>query len=429
MQPYTLQTEFADPAAEQALIASIAQQPSLYWELFDLLTADVFVHEAPTWEQLARAMEAGQGLTMPTSWQPAADPHTTARHLLDLSQRRMLAGVQERLAKTLYDEVTPAAEIIALLGEEALQLQAALRKSAAGQLQWVWALVPQVLEAAEARRRHREQTGTTVLGVPTGLPQLDTLLNGLGDGLLHLLGGPPGMGKTTLALQIATAAAHTIPVVFVTFEDSAANLTLKALCANVGVKLQAVQRGTADLQPLRTAAATWHAVAQRLALIDGHSQLTVAQVRAQALHAMHQHQSERCLVIVDYLQCWAKLAKEFRSVSLVRERVEMLGGALRELATQLQSPLLALSSQNRAQGHYGNGKGAAALDSLKESGDLEYAADVVLFLTAADPAERHATLPARAVDLTIAKNRHGETGTVALIFRPDIGTLREEARS
>jgi replicative DNA helicase len=95
------------------------------------------------------------------------------------------------------------------------------------------------------------------------------------------------------------------------------------------------------------------------------------------------------LIVVDYLQLWAKVAEEWRGVPLVRERVEMLGGALRELALHLQSPVVTLSSQNRAQGNYGNGKGTAALDSLKESGDLEYTADTVLFMTEAH--ERIAT--------------------------------------
>jgi len=108
----------------------------------------------------------------------------------------------------------------------------------------------------------------------------------------------------------------------------------------------------------------------------------------------------------------------------VRERVDMLGGLLRELAQGLHSPVLALASHNRSAGNYGNGKGTAALDSLKESGDLEYAAAVVLFLTEAQ--ERCATPPARAVELTVAKNRHGDTGKVGLIFRPDLGTMREE---
>ena len=90
-------------------------------------------------------------------------------------------------------------------------------------------------------------------------------------------------------------------------------------------------------------------------------------------------------------------------------------------------PGLILASQNRSAGNYGTGKGSAALDSLKESGDLEYAADVVLFLTEAQ--ERCATPPARAVELTVAQNRQGDTGKLSLIFRPDLGTMREEART
>ena len=150
----------------------------------------------------------------------------------------------------------------------------------------------------------------------------------------------------------------------------------------------------------------------------------MAQVCAQVRRALRQHQTERCLVVVDYLQLWAKVAEDLRGNFSVRERVDMLGGLLRELALSLHSPVLALASQNRSAGNYGNGKGTAALDSLKESGDLEYAADVVLFLTEAQ--ERSATLLARAVELTVAKNRHGDTGKVGLIFRPDLGTMREE---
>ena len=68
----------------------------------------------------------------------------------------------------------------------------------------------------------------------------------------------------------------------------------------------------------------------------------------------------------------------------------------------------------------------SGLDSLKESGDLEYAADAVLFLIEA--LERQVLPPARAVDLVVAKNRQGDIGKIALIFRPDLGTLREERR-
>jgi replicative DNA helicase len=337
-----------------------------------------------------------------------------------------MATAQERLAQALFDETIPATDIITLLEEEALRVQAVLRNDTAGRLQWASALLPQVLADAEARRQQRESTGNAVLGIPTGVAQLDNLLGGFTEGL-YLLAGPPGMGKTTLALQIAAAATKAVPVVVVTFEHAPANLTLKLLCARGGVNLRDVQRGYAELAQLRMAAEAWAPVGQRLAVVEGSSQLTVAQVRAQARRAMRQHQAERCLIVVDYLQLWAKVAEDLRGNFSVRERVDMLGGLLRELVLSLHSPVLALASQNRSAGNYGNGKGSAALDSLKESGDLEYAADVVVFLTEAQ--DHMATPPARAVELTVAKNRHGDTGKVGLIFRPDLGTMREEARA
>jgi len=276
------------------------------------------------------------------------------------------------LAQALFDETTPATDIVTLLEEETLRIHAALRNTTADRLQWASALPPQVLADAEARRLQQETTGSAVLGVPTGLAQLDSLLGGLNEGL-YLLAGAPGMGKTTLALQVAAAATEEVPVVVVTFEHAPANLTLKLLCARAGVNLRDVQRGYADLAKLRSAAETWEPVAQRLAVVKGSSQLTVAQVRAQARRAMRQHHAERCLVVVDYLQLWAKVSEDLRGNFSVRERVDMLGGLLRELALGLHSP-------------------------------------------------------ARAVELTVAKNCHGDPGKVGLIFRPDLGTMREEAR-
>jgi replicative DNA helicase len=382
MQSYHLTDEFTDISAEQALLASLAQSPALYWDLLDLLTPEVFAHETSTWKTIALAFESDQPRIIPADWLPAPDPHTTAQHLMDLHQRRLLAAIQERLAQALFDETTPATDIVIVLEEEAVRVQAALRNSTAGRLQWASALLPQVVADAEARRLQREATGSAVLGVPTGVAQLDNLLGGLNEGL-YLLAGAPGMGKTTLALQLAAAATKDVPVVVVTFEHAPANLTLKLLCARAGVNLRDVQRGYADLAKLRRAAEAWQPLAERLAVMEGSSQLTVAQVRTQARRAMQQHQTERCLVVVDYLQLWAKVAEDLRGNFSVRERVDMLGGLLRELALRLRSPLLAVASQNRSAGNYGNGKGTAALDSLKESGDLEYAADVVLFLTEA----------------------------------------------
>jgi len=424
MQTFTLQTDFVDEAAERGVIAAVARNPALYWELIDLLPAGVFACEPDAWERVARAIEAEEKPEAP-EWEPAADPKEAATTLADLLQRRLLAQEQERLAAALYDMDKPAAETASLLEEAASRVQAAIRETQAGKLQWAADLLPDVLQEAEKRRQERERTGKACIGLPTGIERLDAYLGGMNEGL-YILAGAPGMGKTTLALQIAATVTKEAPVIYVTFENSPENLTLKAIASRARVNPQDVQRGWADVSALRQAAEAWRPVANRLALIEGTSRLTLGQVRAKALQAMNRHKADKCLVIVDYLQLWAKASEELRGFQSVRERVEALGSQLRELATRLHSPVLALASQNRAQGDYGGGKGAANLDSLKESGDLEYTADAVLFLTQAK--ERQATPPARAVDLTLAKNRNGDIGKVELIFRPDIGDFREVAR-
>ena len=246
MQTYHLADEFTNAPAEQALLASLAAAPARYWELEDVLSADLFATATATWQALALALDAGQPAMVPAAWLPASDPVATAQRLRALHQRRLLAAAQERLAQALFDATVPASAIATLLEEETRRVQAALRVPTAGHLQWASALLPQVLADAEARRMQREATGSALLGVPTGLAQLDHLLGGLTDGL-HLLAGPPGMGKTTLALQSAAAATKDVPVVVVTFEHAPENLTLKRRCARAGVNLRDVQRGSADL--------------------------------------------------------------------------------------------------------------------------------------------------------------------------------------
>jgi hypothetical protein len=136
MQRYHLQDEFIDPPAEQALIAAVAHTPTLYFEFLDLLPPDVFASEATAWRHVALAIEADQLPPLPAPWQPAADPQATAHRLADLYQRRLLAAAQERLAHALYDDTTPASTLAALLEEEALQVQAALRATAFSRVQW-----------------------------------------------------------------------------------------------------------------------------------------------------------------------------------------------------------------------------------------------------------------------------------------------------
>ncbi|HVT58949.1 MAG TPA: DnaB-like helicase C-terminal domain-containing protein [Thermoanaerobaculia bacterium] len=336
-------------------------------------------------------------------------------------RRRLLAAAQ-RLDHRARTGQVEAAAIAAVTARELEELQepGGAEERGSSSLR----LVREVLDDARARYDQRTATGQAVLGLRTGVPRLDGLLSGLHRGL-YLLGGPPGMGKTAFALQVATHVAREAPVVYASFENSAASLLVKALCSRAGLNTLDVGRGFAPPASLEKAAAELQPVLQRLELLDGDGRLTVGRLRSRARRLLAEQGARRCLIVVDYLQLWAKTSRELRDLSDTRSKVDTLGGELISLAKQLDSPVLAISSQSRAGGGYGRGGGEAALDSFKESGDLEYSADVALFLTAAK--ERNAAPPAVAVDLTVRKHRNGPKGTVELVFVPDRGVLREEA--
>ena len=142
----------------------------------------------------------------------------------------------------------------------------------------------------------------------------------------------------------------------VTFEHAPANLTLKLLCACAGVNLRDVQRGYADLAKLRRAAGL--GIRGTTAGRGGRQQPAHGGTGARPGTARHAaHQAERCLVVVDYLQLWAKVAEDLRGNFSVRERVDMLGGLLRELALGLHSPVL-VASKIAARGIMARAKAA-----------------------------------------------------------------------
>lgn len=280
-----------------------------------------------------------------------------------------------------------------------------------------------MIEMAESRAQQYRASGKPVMGIESGFRGWDEILSGFNPGL-HLLAGGPGVGKTSLSLQISiNACLHGTPVCYVSYENSPKNLILKAICTRAGLVARDIERGvgTAEqLRKFRVASEELQPAFTRLEIIEGNMSLQLAEIRARALKAQRD-QCSPCLVVFDYLQ----RAAPAQGQKEARMNVSALAGHLRDLATRLDCPVLAISSQNRAEGNYGTGRGSASLTSLKESGDLEYAADSVSFLHKSE--QRMTTPPAIAVDLTVSKNRFGPEGSVHLIFRGNVGAFREEA--
>ena len=295
-----------------------------------------------------------------------------------------------------------------------------------GTLLWGDVLIDQVVELAAAAKNARD-AGHAVSGLPTGHAAVDRLLNGLQGAGLYVLGGAPGTGKTTLALQWAchVAGEAGAPVLYVTFENTPRNLALKAVCRLARVSPSVIERGREEPTRLAEGLRAFDRFADRLCFLPGGNAESVADVEAYARAALRRHAAPRCLIVLDYLQ---RMAYRGRYADL-RENVSELSLRLRELAGHLDSPVLALSTLSRQIADLDH----PTLEALKESGDLEYAADVVLLLgarkeaTLGSAARARATGGARLLDLLVAKNRYGEADyRVPLLFNAPIGAFSEE---
>ncbi|MEN6368063.1 MAG: DnaB-like helicase C-terminal domain-containing protein [Thermoguttaceae bacterium] len=237
-------------------------------------------------------------------------------------------------------------------------------------------------------------------GVPTGLFSFDNDQGGLFPGELTILAARPGVGKTSLALQVASHNAERGRLVyFASLEMSAVELSIRLACGESGVSNRSVRIGQfRDGETDRLADALRRQSSMALEIHD-RAALTVAAIRREI---RKRKKRGLALAVVDYLQLVTpedrRLPREQQVARMVR--------SLKETAREYQIPILCLCQLNRQA----DGDDIPRLSQLRESGAIEQDADVVLFLSKHEPtkAEQHNAI------LTVAKNRNGETGPIRM---------------
>ncbi|MDP6343106.1 MAG: DnaB-like helicase C-terminal domain-containing protein [Alphaproteobacteria bacterium] len=261
--------------------------------------------------------------------------------------------------------------------------------------------------------------------MPTAFDFLNDQLGGWRTGL-HLIGGEPGCGKTSFALfnaAVAARAGH--PVLYLSFDVEARLLVLKLLCQQAGLDSRAVLDGTVEQAAFEAALTAHGDDFERISVLEAEATLAAEAVEAMAHERMAASGGKAILVIIDYLQIWAAGARQF---SEFRHEIGKLMTAMRRLALRLDSPVLAISSQNRQR------QGEAVLGSLEGTSDLEYSADSVSFLINVErpSSGRNYAHPddvaakSRSVSINLRKNRFGETGSRVVKFLPQTGAFDEE---
>jgi replicative DNA helicase len=255
---------------------------------------------------------------------------------------------------------------------------------------------------------------------PTGLAGLDNALNGgFQAKRLVMLLGAPGSGKTSLANQMGERIARERPVLYATSEDTPDILISKTLSRLSNIKYSAALYGWNDYRTEIDAAI--HDLAQRpsshnLRYLDCTAgMLSIAELRDRA----QQHFEGKPgpgLIIVDYLQRMARAIKETTGTKELREAVTALTERLRSVASELDCCVLAVASMNRASG-YGKNSENNVLAAAKESGDIEYTADVMMALT--EDTKRMTSSWLKPFVLRIDKNRQGVTKNIELDWDTD----------
>lgn len=251
---------------------------------------------------------------------------------------------------------------------------------------------------------HKKDSG--LRGIPTGFNALDNLLAGMQNSNLLILAGRPGLGKTTLALNIAqyVAVKEKMPIGFFSLEMSKEELVDRLLVAQADIDAWRLKTGRLDDEDFSKLSDAMGMLAEAPFFIDDTPGISLSEIRTKARRLQIEQGIK--LIILDYLQ----LAHGRQLENRVQEVSEISQG-LKNLARELRIPVLALSQLSRAVEHRGTKR--PQLADLRESGAIEQDADVVMFIYREDEEDLE------NLKLIISKHRNGPLGAVDLRFRGD----------
>jgi replicative DNA helicase len=264
-----------------------------------------------------------------------------------------------------------------------------------------------------------------MLGVPTGFPVLDRLTSGLQPEQLVIIGGRPGSGKSAFMIQLARYIAETTGqlVPYLSYEMSTSELTFRLLAQAVGHPLQALREGKVDRGRERDIGVELAKMAQLPLLIDSQPPSSVSGVRSEMRRLARR--GEIGAVFVDYLQ----LMRGDRRTDNRAQEIGEISRGLKRLASELGVPIIAGSQLSRAaMGGPGGGSAKPQLHHLRESGDLEQDASVVLLMHRPYATGEVGVSP-KVASALLAKQRSGPAGIeIPLDFEPDWAAFYSSTR-
>lgn len=255
------------------------------------------------------------------------------------------------------------------------------------------------------------ETRADYVGIPCGIGELDRMITGLNKSDLIILGARPGMGKTSFALNIVRNVAVNTgrTVCFFSLEMTRDQLAQRMLSSEAGIKSEKLRTGELDEDEWTRLAQAGDTLSKADIYFDETSSITVPEMKAKL-----RRMKKVDLVVIDYLG----LMHSARQIDNRVQEISEITRNLKIMAKELKVPVIACAQLSR--GTEAKGKShKPALSDLRDSGSIEQDADIVLFLYRdayydSEKADDEDLSDQTKSECIVAKNRHGEIGTIPL---------------
>ena len=427
-----------DVNAERSLIGSVIIKPELYFELSRLISCDDFsdLNNRELWRAIGECVEGGHFDLV------VLEAALRRRGSLD-----SIGGIKEIVAianeTPTFEGAQRYAEIVSDLGERRRKLKAlntAMSQlsdlkydvSSADSFVQNVVLAPtgrsktadfrQAFEQFKTDYDSRRKSGTYMSGIESGYTDLDIMLGGFEKGRMYVIGGRPSMGKSAYALNIASKMAEKRKTVMYFSLEMQASEIVKRVCGiGTGVKIRRMKHCRLSAAEEQKISDYQKRIGDYFIINDSGYQ-TMQTITTECLGKASELAARgrrlEC-VMIDHLQLISSSGKNL-------DRRNQIGEASRRckiLADELQCPVIVLSQLSRALKD--RGSRVPQLTDLRESGDIEQDADVVILLHREGYYDRQADQ--KAARAYVAKNRDGDTGVLKYSWYPENNKFAEEA--
>jgi replicative DNA helicase len=356
-------------------------------------------------------LEAVGGLTFLTALAnavpTAANIEHYARIVREKSILRQLIRSATEVVTRCYGGEGDVMDILDRAEQAIFAVSSMTRRRGAGQMQ-LRRIMVEAFEHIERLYLSQER----VTGIPTGFERLNNLTAGFQPSDLIILAARPSVGKTTMALNFVRSASivHGWPVLYFSLEQSALQLALRLLSGEARIDGNMLRTGKLAREHWPRLAQASGKLASAPVYIDDTPNLSALEVRTRARRLKSEVDIK--LIVIDYMQLMHNGGRSDNR----QQEISEISRLLKALGRELNVPIIALSQLRRAVEQREGER--PQLSDLRESGAIEQDADVVMFIYQ-DPKARESG--EGKIELIVAKQRNGPTGSVDLYFQKSIG--------